>query len=74
MNLNIIIKIDSDTFPKKWKESDKVQEKFLDAIQNALDSALEELATETKKNIPNIVEGVDRGRGSNGWDFVFKLK
>jgi len=74
MNLNITIKINSENFPKKWEDSDRVQEKFLDAIQNALDTALEELAQQTKKNIPDIVEGTDKGRDHNGWDFEFKIR
>lgn len=74
MNLNITIKINSKDFPRKWEDSDKVQEKFLDVIHNALDAALEDLAKETKKNIPDIVESVDKGRDHNGWDFEFKIR
>lgn len=74
MNLNITIKIDPNTFPKKWKDSDKVQEKFLEAIQNALDTALEELDQQTNQIIPDIVESTDRGRDTNGWDFEFKIR
>lgn len=74
MNLNITVNIDPNTFPRKWKDSDKVQEKFLDVIQNALHTALEDLAKETKKNIPDIVESVDKGRDHNGWDFEFKIR
>ena len=74
MNLNITIKINSENFPKKWEDSDRVQEKFLDAIQNALDTALGELAQQTKKNIPDIVDGTDKGRDHNSWDFEFKIR
>lgn len=74
MNLNITVKIDPKDFPKKWEDSDKVQEAFLIAIHNALDTSLQELMQETRKNIPNTVEGVDKGRDQNGWDFEFRLK
>ena len=74
MNLNLTVKIDPNTFPRKWEDSDRVQEKFLDVIHNALHVALEGLAKETKKNIPDIVEGTDKGRDHNGWDFEFKIR